>query len=203
MGRTGELIIMAKEPTPGLVKTRLAAALGAQKAADFYRALVLQTVARLSKSPNWKTVLAITPDQAVDSPVWPRTVTKVPQGEGDLGTRMRRQFMRTAGPAVLIGSDIPHIYAQDIDAAFQSLTQHRCVLGPAPDGGYWLIGFAQPACALNAFSNVRWSSPNALADTVQNLWLDSLAMMEEKSDIDTIDDYKAWRQSLARENGQS
>ena len=78
------------------------------------------------------------------------------------------------GPVVLIGSDIPGITPDHIAAAFAHLTRHEAVFGPAADGGYWLVGLARRRLAVRAlaghlFDAVRWSGPQALADTRANL----------------------------------
>ncbi len=187
------LIVMVKEPVPGRVKTRLAHALGAAAAAAFYGELMRATIERLSGTSEWQTILAVTPDAAADRAIWPCGVHRFGQGGGDLGQRMARQFARFDAPAVLIGSDIPDIGQGDIRTALRLLDDHDSVFGPAPDGGYWLVGFARGAMAAKAFDNVRFSSAFALADTLSNLSQRRVAMVDEKRDIDTIDDYRAWQ----------
>ena len=78
------------------------------------------------------------------------------------------------GPVVLVGSDIPGIAPDHIAAAFDHLSRHEAVFGPAADGGYWLVGLARRRLAVRAlagrlFDAVRWSGPHALADTRANL----------------------------------
>ena len=70
---------------------------------------------------------------------------------------------------VIIGSDIPNIERADIANAFHQLGRHDAVFGPAPDGGYWLVGQSRRRTVLQMFDNVRWSSEHALADTMANL----------------------------------
>ena len=64
------------------------------------------------------------------------------------------------GPVIIIGSDIPNIRTRDIAQGFQALGQHDAVIGPAPDGGYWLVGQSRRPKVLAMFSNVRWSGPH-------------------------------------------
>ena len=100
------------------------------------------------------------------------------------------------GPAIIVGSDIPAITATHIRAAFNLLGRHDLVFGPATDGGYWLIGVRQglPEATLrHLFDAVRWSSGNALEDTVNNVpstWRISYA--ETLRDVDIAADLAAW-----------
>ncbi len=88
------------------------------------------------------------------------------KGAGDLGQRMARIFAALApGPAIIVGSDIPDLRAEDVAHAFRALRRADAVLGPAHDGGYWLIGLARTKLARALEKPIRWSSPHALADT--------------------------------------
>lgn len=192
MNRT--LIIMVKAPRAGLVKTRLAAGIGVAAATGFYRAQLARTLRRTGRDARWRTLLAVTPDTAVWSPAWPRCDGLVAQGPGDLGARMGRLFERLpAGPVVIIGSDVPDIGVSDIADAFKALGGHDAVLGPSPDGGYWLVGLRRVPKVLRPFAGVRWSSPHALADTLANLSGARVALLRELADIDTAEDYLAWK----------
>ena len=113
------------------------------------------------------------------------------QGKGDLGQRMRRLFAALPpGPAIIVGSDIPAIEPEHIAQAFRLLGRNDAVFGPAPDGGYWLIGFKRTPKALAPFAGVRWSSPHALADTLANLKGKRVAFAATLSDVDSKDDYR-------------
>ena len=110
------------------------------------------------------------------------------QCSGDLGQRMRRLFAGLPpGPAIIIGSDIPAIEGEHIAHAFRLLGSNDAVLGPATDGGYWLIGLKRTPSLLAPFAKVRWSSPHALADTLANLKGKSVAFAATLSDVDTRD----------------
>jgi hypothetical protein len=191
---TRTLLIMVKAPVAGQVKTRLADGIGVAAATGFYRTILSRTVRRLGGDPRWRTLLGVTPDRAVWSPVWPPCDGLVAQGPGDLGARMGRLFDRLQpGPVVIIGSDIPDIEAGDIAQAFRALGGHDAVLGPAPDGGYWLIGLKRAPRIPKPFSAVRWSSEHTLADTLANLRDCRVAQLRQLSDVDNSDDHLQWR----------
>lgn len=191
---TPTLVIMLKAPVAGAVKTRLARGIGVGAATSFYRTMLAETVRRLGHDPRWRTLLAVAPDRAVWLPVWPPGIDLIGQGQGDLGARMGAILERLPpGPVVIIGSDIPDIEAADIADAFRVLGGHDAVLGPSPDGGYWLIGLKRIPRVPDPFSNVRWSSEHTLADTLGNLTGLRVGLLRELDDIDTADDYAAWR----------
>lgn len=112
------------------------------------------------------------------------------QGTGDLGTRMQR-LLDTAppGPAIIIGSDIPDITTRHIADAFERLRDHDAVFGPAPDGGYWLVGLRRVPRVPRIFADVRWSGPHALSDTLANLSGFRVALAAELADVDDLASY--------------
>ena len=119
------------------------------------------------------------------------------QGDGDLGLRMQRLFNRLPpGPVIVIGSDIPAIRPAHIAGAFRLLGQADAVFGPAPDGGYWLVGLKRTPRVLAPFARVRWSGPHALADTRTNLKGKRVALTANLNDVDRADD-------LRRERGRA
>src|SRR6185436_16119941 len=160
------LVVMAKLPVAGSVKTRLACEVGVAGATRFARHAAATLLQRVRYDRRWQTTLAIAPDQGLGSRVWPRAMTRRPQGGGDLGTRVQRIFAcKHAGPMLIIGTDVPGIMPAHIAEAFRRLGRHDAVLGPATDGGYWLVGLKRRPRVLRPFAKVRWSSPHALADT--------------------------------------
>lgn len=191
------LVIMAKSPRMGIVKRRLAAEIGQTEALQFYRNCFGHTVNRLAADRRWRTVLAVTPDQDLSAPFWPRGAKlRVPQGHGDLGQRMSGLFRRFWPAAVIIvGSDIPGIDPTHIARAFSMLKSADAVFGPARDGGYWLIGLKPGARAAKPFSNVRWSGPHALADTLANLGRARIAFAATKLDVDSASTCRDLRRS--------
>jgi hypothetical protein len=169
------LVIYAKEPRLGAVKTRLARDIGAAAALRFYEETLQALIARVAREAPWRCWLSIAPDAfaLVARRRWrrlPRDLAVIGQGRGDLGQRMARSFaLLPPGPAVLIGSDIPAITRAHIAAAFAALGRRDAVFGPAEDGGYWLVGQRRLHAMPGLFRRVRWSGPHALADTLANL----------------------------------
>lgn len=190
-----QLVIFGKWPRAGQVKSRLAHDIGTSGAVQFYRTNLFATVRRLSADARWHTRLALADgrDAARTQSLF-HSIEVTGQGRGDLGARMARQFLRSPpGPLVLIGSDIPDIGADDIAQAFSLLGSHDAVFGPAPDGGYWLVGMKRRPHIINPFENVRWSTSHAQADTLANLPSARIAMLDERADIDEGADLRAYR----------
>lgn len=180
---------MLKEPVAGRVKTRLAASIGTVRATAFARRLGHTLLARLATGP-WHLQLAVAPDRAVASPMWPARVQRNAQGGGDLGRRMQRIMDRLPpGPVVIVGGDIPEVSARHIREAFRRLGACDGVFGPSPDGGYWLVGLSRRLRVPKAFADVRWSSEHALADTRANLAGLRLAEVAQLSDVDEVEDW--------------
>ena len=193
------LVLFARRPQLGAVKRRLAADIGAVAAHGFYRRTLHDVAWRLGRDPRWQTWLAVTPDSAAAAPgLWPVPLDTliIGQGAGDLGARMARPLREfPPGPVVIAGSDIPDIEAADIAAAFGALGGNDLVFGPAADGGYWLVGARRrPVVPRNLFSNVRWSSATALADTLANVPATCrVTMLAERSDVDDGAAWRRWR----------
>ena len=187
------LVMMVKQPILGTVKSRLAAGAGFATATSIYRAMMYNAIRRLSADPRWQFVLAVTPDGAVDQPVWPENILLVPQGRGNLGTRMHKVMAQMPlGKTIIIGSDIAGMKPTHIEQAFRKLGDADAVFSPADDGGYSLVGLKRTPRVLSIFGNVRWSSEHTLRDTLQNLENHKVAYIEELADIDTIADWQAW-----------
>lgn len=205
--RHQHLVIFAKAPRLGGVKSRLARGIGRLAALAFYRRTLATLLRRLAGDPRWRTTLAVTPDRAAHGgALWRRlgARAKLPrkaQGPGDLGQRMGRAFRDMPhGPVVIIGADIPEISARQVARAFQALGACDVVLGPAPDGGYWLVGLRRGPKLRDLFAAVRWSSPTARSDTLNNAckpgrapW--GIRLLESLDDIDDIESYRRWRRS--------
>ncbi len=187
------LVVMVKAPVGGAVKTRLARRVGSIEALRFYRVATARLLRRVGRDSRWRTVLAVTPDRAVGATSWPRALPRTPQGRGDLGSRMQRLFARKArGPVVIVGSDIPDVTAEHVAQAFRLLGRHALVFGPAEDGGYWLVGARRRPHVPRPFGGVRWSTENALADTLRNIG-SSVGFVETLADVDTEADWRRWR----------
>jgi len=190
VSRRPTVVVFARVPRLGAVKTRLARDVGAIEAWRFYRGTTFSVLERLAGRREWQLRLAVTPDAGVAWQGWPRGLRIVPQGPGDLGRRMRRALrMAGTGPVVLVGSDIPQLRAAHIGRAFAALRGAEVVFGPANDGGFWLVGVRRPALAAGLFAGVRWSTPHALADSRAGLpaaW--RVALVDRLVDVDTAAD---------------
>lgn len=188
------LIIFVKAPRPGEVKTRIAESIGAQAACDAYLALVEVLIGNLRTLSNVQ--VRYTPDDALlEIPQWIQpTWTTAPQGQGGLGERLSKSFddafSSGADRVVIIGSDCPDITQMDIESAWAALENHDVVLGPAEDGGYWLIGLRAPQPVL--FKKIAWSSDTVFEETLSRAVANDLAVhvLRKLSDIDTIENLR-------------
>jgi rSAM/selenodomain-associated transferase 1 len=194
------VVVFLRAPRAGSVKTRLAAALGEDAALDVYRDLLAATFAALADQAGVE--LRHTPDDAGPeiAPMLRAGWAAAPQGGGGLSERLARAvddaFRSGAGRVLVIGSDCPYLTGGDIGEALDALEESDLVLGPALDGGYWLIGLRRPAPYL--FRGVPWSTPDVLAATRRHAEAAGLhvALLRALADIDTPEDWKRWRGPL-------
>ncbi|MBT5569587.1 MAG: glycosyltransferase [Alphaproteobacteria bacterium] len=192
------LVVFARAPMRGAVKSRLATDIGKDAALAFYRRALHDIIWRLGRDPRWQTWLAVTPDSAARQvALWPRVpgLRVVPQGEGDLGARMAAPLHGLPpGPVVIVGSDIPELAPSHVKQAFDELGRHDMVFGPASDGGYWLVGAQRRPVPHGLFANVRWSSEYALADTRAGLpQSNRVALLDPLDDVDDGAAFAAWQ----------
>ncbi len=164
------VIVFARAPEPGKVKTRLIPALSAAGAAELHRRLVRHTLGAATGARLGPVELWCAPDAG--DPFFRECerrlgVSLSAQGEGDLGARMQRAFesaLARAGRAILVGSDLPALSAQYLRDADQALVRgNEVVLGPAEDGGYVLIGLSR--CDPELFRDIPWGGPEVMAET--------------------------------------
>ncbi|MCH8488999.1 MAG: TIGR04282 family arsenosugar biosynthesis glycosyltransferase [Oceanicaulis sp.] len=186
------LVIFAKAPVIGGAKTRLARGIGKVSAWRIYRAMTAKVLRRL-KDDRWTVNLAVSPDSALTRNfpgVWPDGIARVTQGSGDLGARQGRAFAGR-GAVCVIGTDAPDVTRADIAAAFNQLKRHDAVIGPAQDGGYWLLGMNGPA-PRGLFDGVRWSHEKTRADLEARLIAHgfSIARLRTLCDVDEADDLR-------------
>lgn len=190
------LLVFAKAPVIGGAKTRLARGVGKVEALRRHRAMSAQILRRL-QDPRWTTLIATSPERALFRrfSAWPQGLGRVAQGSGDLGKRQGRLLGALRGPAAVVGTDSPDMRRADIAAAFRMLGRSDAVIGPAADGGYWLLALRAPAPA-GLFDGVRWSHPETRADLEARLGacgLTRIAHLRTLRDIDTADDLAALR----------
>lgn len=165
------LVVLAKAPQPGMAKTRLIPALGAQGAADLARRMLQHTLAQALASNVGTVELCMSPGPG--APAWdgvalPPGLQFSDQGDGDLGLRMARAVDRVtttlAQPVLLMGTDCPALSAAHITQAVQQLYQHDAVLVPVADGGYVLIGMHGPCPTV--FAGMAWSTAQVTSETL-------------------------------------
>ncbi|WP_460677580.1 TIGR04282 family arsenosugar biosynthesis glycosyltransferase [Hymenobacter coalescens] len=193
------LLIFARYPELGRVKTRLAAELGPDAALAAYRQLLYHTQAAVRPLTAGRTLWLAAPPPPAAGPLWPGVPQRVQPAAADLGQRMAHAFEDAfAGGAqrvVIIGTDCPGLSTALLERAFQELHTHDVVLGPAHDGGYYLLGLRAPQPAL--FAGIAWSTEAVLRDTLaiaarQHL---AVAQLPTLRDVDTAADWRAWQQS--------
>ena len=193
------LIIFAKAPIPGEVKTRLCPPLDHDEAASLHGTLVLDTVERAKGLPGASLYVAGTPDLA--HPFFKvmegRYGAKLlPQRGLDLGSRMKwamqDAFELGAQEVLLTGTDLPTLPRAHLVEALTLVKRHDVVLGPTADGGYYLIGLRKMVPAL--FDGIAWSTPTVFAETkkkIEQAGL-SLGLLPECRDLDTLEDLKVF-----------
>jgi hypothetical protein len=191
------VLLFIKAPVRGRVKSRLAGAIGEEAALDLYRSFILDTIDMLERTGCTFRIFCHPPEAVADVSQWLRASPVVPQEGDDLGARMenafRRVFSEGWSQAVLIGSDIPDLPEGVIPEAFTLIMKHKVVLGPAADGGYYLIGFAREAFLPAPFSGISWSTPDVFARTRDVLQAAGLRvpLLREWRDVDSFDDLQA------------
>ncbi len=194
------LIIFAKEPRPGQVKTRLSPRLSPEDAAQLYHNFLLDILEEMARVPEVRLAVAFSPPEARGffRGLAPPGANLFPQAGADLGECMARALARSfaggCGPVMLRGSDVPDLPAAVVSEAREVLTAGRAqvVLGPSPDGGYYLVGLSAPQPAL--FQGPVWSSSTVLRDTLRlarQLGL-QVHLLPAWPDIDTYDDLAAF-----------
>lgn len=166
---TRPLLIFAKAPVAGTVKTRLIPALGAEGARDLYIELLERTLRRTAGWPGPR-VLYCAPDSTAayftEAAERHRLQLRTQRG-ADLGARMQSAFEDNPDGALLIGSDCPELQLEHLQRAERALADHEVAILPSEDGGYVLIGLRQPCSA--PFDGMSWSHADVLSDTRQRL----------------------------------
>jgi rSAM/selenodomain-associated transferase 1 len=201
VGSEGGLIVFAREPRSGHVKTRLAASIGDAAALDVYTKLLTRTLHLAEQSVFHQRYLFCENTTQVDyfqsllnAELW---ITRA-QPTGDLGQRMHDAFvsvLRAHDYAVLIGSDVADLELSDIDSAAAALEtrERHCVIGPTADGGYWLIGLGRAEETL--FESIPWSTDSVAPLTLSKMSQLGLSVtrLHLRHDVDELDDLKYLR----------
>ncbi|MCK5205465.1 MAG: TIGR04283 family arsenosugar biosynthesis glycosyltransferase, partial [Desulfobacterales bacterium] len=201
------LIVFTRFPDPGKTKTRLIPELGAKGAARLQQQMtehIMATAARVSNRPGLTIEVRHEGGNAGLLQEWlgPQFSYR-PQGPGDLGRRMVRAFEAafrdSKGAVVIVGSDIPGISVDIIEQAFEGLQNNDLVLGPARDGGYYLIGIKNTIPAETyprLFDGINWGTGEVLSQTLQTARESGLrfVLLESLADVDRPDDLHIWQE---------
>ena len=185
------LIIFARNPVMGKVKTRLAEKLGEKKAYDIY-IMLLGNIYKKTKDLNYEKYLFLSED--FDENLFDSGYKQVIQKGADLGEKMYNAIETALNEGmenvILIGTDIPDLDPKIFDEAFDKMSFDDIVIGPAKDGGYYLIGVKVPMKFL--FENMKWSNENVLKNTIERIKREkkSYYLLKELNDIDTEEDLK-------------
>jgi len=189
-------MFFVKYPEPGEVKTRLAEDTTPEDAAEFYRVFVEEKLAELKDVPDSKLMIFYAPETAGRQMAdWLGTDQRFIAQKGvDLGRRMenafREVFFMGHERAVLVGSDIPGLTPGGVSTAFASLESGKACIGPAEDGGYYLIGFHRHAFAPQIFQDMEWSTDEVCQRTISrfaNMDVD-FTELDRLDDMDTFED---------------
>lgn len=198
------LILFVKKPVAGKVKTRLAEKIGPDRARAIYVSFVEDILLMLIKLDINVVIYYSGYETQEATLAWPiDTFVCRKQTGTDLGGRMKNAFEEIFKEdftrAILIGSDIPDLPAEHISQGFESLGNHDVVIGPAVDGGYYLIGFKREGFTPDVFNNIAWSTDRVLSETLQVLKSNCIAphFLNMWSDVDTEDDLIKLRQRSA------
>jgi uncharacterized protein len=194
------LIVFARAPVLGRVKTRLAASIGAERALAVHRRLFATTLALAESVAVDHRELRLHADDpaafdATAAPLADRGWRVGPQRGDDLGARMNEALtcaLADGERPVLIGSDCPSLRADDLRAAFAALPDHDAVFAPAEDGGYALVGIARPLPSL--FDAVPWGTAEVMGVTRARIDAQGLrvAVLRTVWDIDVEADLRRW-----------
>lgn len=191
--RDNLLLIFTRNPELGKVKTRLAQGVGEENALTIYKILLQHTHDVVVKAQGKKRVGYSV--KVRENDLWESSLFEKFQQEGeDLGQRMQHAFSKAFAEAfkkvVIIGSDLYDLQPYHLKQAFDALTSHDAVIGPAKDGGYYLLGmrFLIP----EVFKNKPWGSDTVLKKTLEDLTPYNLKVLEELNDIDFAEDLKPY-----------
>ncbi len=182
------LLVFTRNPELGKVKTRLAKTIGDKAALKTYKILLAHTASTIEKIDCDKAIYYSVKVRNNDG--WSEAYQKHQQEGEDLGIRMYNAFKKgfESGykKVVIVGSDLFDLEEKHINTAFENLTNNDVVIGPAEDGGYYLLGLKKVNKAI--FQYKKWGTSTVLNDTLQGLKEQSISYLEELNDIDTYED---------------
>jgi uncharacterized protein len=177
------LLVIAKEPVPGRVKTRLTPPYTPERAAEIAASALADTLSAVARTPARRRILALA---GRPGPWLPPGIEVVPQRGDGLDERLANAFAAAGGPAVLVGMDTPQVTPAILADATRRLEDCDAVFGPAADGGFWLLGLRAPDPSL--LLGVPMSRPDTGACQLRRLAGLRVAMLETLVDVDTAAD---------------
>ena len=185
------LLIFTRNPELGKCKTRLAKTVGDESALEIYKFLLKHTVAITENLEVDKAVYYSV--KVRENDLWDENIyQKYRQNGADLGIRMKNAFEQGFKDGyeniIIIGSDMYDMSQEDLEQAFSELENSDVVLGPAEDGGYYLLGMS--SLQAKVFSNKDWGKETVLEDTLADLKSVSVKLLEERNDVDYFSDIK-------------
>lgn len=187
------VLLFLKAPRPGFVKTRLAASIGEDAACSVYRQLAEHTLSQIPS--HWPCHIFYTPlESEPEMTSWLGTKHCYrAQSDGDLGLRLstasQQAFKEGASSIILLGGDCPGIRRHHLEEAARHLAKNTSVIGPALDGGYWLLGL--PRHCPDAFQGIPWSTPQVLPNTLRILENQNLPPTHLPT-LEDVDDHSSW-----------
>jgi rSAM/selenodomain-associated transferase 1 len=189
------LIIFTRNPELGRCKTRLAKTIGDESALEIYTYLLQHTAKLSEKVKADKFVFYSENIKRID--VWDTSVfNKNLQQGNDLGERMENAFTELFDlgyeKVLIIGSDLLDLSSDDVNEAFEFLNDFETIIGPAKDGGYYLLGMKK--LHFEVFKNKTWGTATVLENTLNDLKDSTIYMLKELNDIDTFEDMKHYEQ---------
>ena len=199
--QTSLLMVFVRNPKLGTVKTRLAITVGDKMALEIYMELMRHTAEVTQKLSADRKVIYSEKIEKYD--VWTEmSFSKALQTKGTLGQRMENAFSSAFEQGykkvLIVGSDLYSLKASHIEKALEHLDKKEVVIGPAQDGGYYLLGLNKKLPAL--FCNKNWGTSSVLKETLKDLRTKSVALMEPLSDIDDFEDLKQETELLKKLN---
>jgi rSAM/selenodomain-associated transferase 1 len=192
-----QMLLFSKFPEPGMVKTRLGQKVGLENAAELQKAFIQDELRMLAEIGADVTMCCDPGRPLADyEKLFGQGIQYRPQQGADLGARMLHALhlaLRESESAVLIGSDLPDLPGQFLTEAFKALRSAQVCLGPATDGGFYLLSLREPLPA-DIFEGVAWSGPQVLQTTLANCAARNLSthLLPAWPDVDTLEDLTAY-----------
>jgi rSAM/selenodomain-associated transferase 1 len=202
------IVIMAKEPEPNKVKTRLIPALDPISASKIYKAFLMDRIHQIKEISDVDSFIAYTPQSAESffKEIAPENFILIPQEGNDLGERLSNVsyelFERGYQKIVIMDSDSPNLPSRYITSSFYHLDETDVVLGPTEDGGYYLVGLSRHAPGI--FKDIPWSTSEVMEITKKRAIKGgrSIHMLEKWYDVDTKEDLIRLKNELEKESEQ-